>query len=271
MATSTSTANQAQGTALITGASTGIGATYADRLARRGYNLVLVARDRQRLDGVADRLRSQYGVQVEVQQADLTDRASLATVEQRLATDSAITLLLNNAGSTVEGSFVSSDIDKVEKMIALNVVAPTRLAKAAAARMATEGKGAIINIGSVTAMMAETFSGTYSGTKAYMLNLSQAMHVELAPAGVRVQAVLPGATRTEIWERAGIDINAFPAEMVMGVDDMVDAALAGFDQGETVTLPSLPEMADWNAFTAARLALQPNLSRNTAAPRYLAA
>lgn len=270
MATSTATPSR-QGTALITGASTGIGATYADRLAQRGYNLVLVARDRQRLDSVADRLRNAYGVQVDVLQADLTDRASLAQVEQRLTTDSAITLLLNNAGNTVEGSFVSSDIDKVEGMIALNVIAPTRLAKAAATRMAAEGKGAIINIGSVTAMMAETFSGTYSGTKAYMLNLTQAMHVELAPQGVRVQAVLPGATRTEIWERAGIDINALPKEMVMSVDDMVDAALAGFDQGETVTLPALPDMADWNAFTAARLALQPNLSRNAPAPRYLAA
>ncbi len=256
------------GTALITGASTGIGATYADRLARRGFDLVLVARDRQRLDEVAGRLRSRYGVQVDVLPADLTDRAALAHVEQRLASDSAITLLLNNAGSTVEGSFVGSDIDKVENMITLNVTAPTRLAKAAAARMATEGRGAIINIGSVTALMAETFSGTYSGTKAYMLNLSQAMQVELAPAGVRVQAVLPGATRTEIWERAGIDINAFPQEMVMSVDDMVDAALAGFDLGETVTLPALPDMAGWDAMTAARLALQPGLSRSTAAPRY---
>lgn len=256
------------GTALITGASTGIGATYADRLAKRGYNLVLVARDRQRLDTVAQRLRGQYGVQVDVLPADLTDRAALAQVEQRLATDSAITLLLNNAGNTVEGSFVGSDIDKVEGMITLNVIAPTRLAKAAATRMASEGRGAIINIASVTAMMAETFSGTYSGTKAYMLNLTQAMQVELAPAGVRVQAVLPGATRTEIWERAGIDINALPKEMVMGVDTMVDAALAGFDQGETITLPALPDMADWDAFTAARLALQPNLSRSTAAPRY---
>lgn len=257
------------GKALITGASTGIGATYADRLARRGYHLVLVARDRQKLDSVARRLRDAYGVQVEVLQADLTERAALATVEQRLAQDSGITLLLNNAGTTVEGSFVSSDIDKVESMIALNVTAPTRLAKAAAARMAREGHGAIINIASVTAMMAESFSGTYSGTKAYMLNLSQAMQVELARSGVRVQAVLPGATRTEIWERAGLDINAFPQEMVMGVDDMVDAALAGFDQGETVTLPSLPDMADWDAFTAARMALQPNLSRSAVAPRYL--
>jgi short-subunit dehydrogenase len=256
------------GTALITGASTGIGATYADRLARRGYNLVLVARDQQRLDEVAVRLRDSYGVTVDTVQADLTRPADLARVEQRLAQDAAITLLLNNAGATVEGSFVGSDIDKVENMITLNVIAPTRLAKAAAARMAAAGAGTIINLGSVTALMAETFSGTYSGTKAYMLNLSIAMQVELSKSGVRVQAVLPGATRTEIWERAGIDLNAFPASMVMSADDMVDAALAGLDLGETITIPPLPEMADWDAYTAARLALQPNLSRSEPAARY---
>lgn len=257
-----------KGTALVTGASSGIGATYADRLARRGYGLVLVARDRERLDGVAARLREQYGVPVEAVQADLTLRADLARVEQRLANDAAITLLLNNAGSTVDGSFVGSDIDKVENMIALNVTAPTRLAKAAAGRMAAAGGGTIVNLGSVVALMPESFSGTYSGTKAYMLNLSLAMHVELSKSGVRVQAVLPGATRTEIWSRAGIDLDAFPQEMVMEVGDMVDAALAGLDAGETVTIPSLPEMAAWEALTAARLALGPGLSRRVAAERY---
>lgn len=256
------------GLALITGASSGIGATYADRLARRGYGLVLVARDQQRLDGVAARLREQYGAAVETIQADLTLRADLARIEQRLAGDGAITLLLNNAGSTVEGSFVGSDIDKVENMISLNVIAPTRLAKAAAGRMAAAGSGTIVNLGSVVALMPESFSGTYSGSKAYMLNLSQAMQVELGKSGVRVQAVLPGATRTEIWERAGIDLNAFPQEMVMEVDDMVDAALAGLDAGEAVTIPSLPDMAAWDAMTAARHALAPGLSLREAAPRY---
>jgi short-subunit dehydrogenase len=256
------------GTALITGASTGIGATYADRLARRGYSLVLVARDQQRLDGVAARLRQQYGVAVETLQADLTARADLARVEQRLTRDAAITLLLNNAGSTVEGSFVGSDMDKVENMLTLNITAPTRLAKAAAGRMAAAGAGTIINLGSVTSLLPESFSGTYSGSKAYMLNLSIAMQAELSKSGVRVQAVLPGATRTEIWERAGIDLDAFPPGMVMSVDDMVDAALSGLDQGEAVTIPSLPDVADWQRYTEARLALQPNLSRSAAAPRY---
>ena len=256
------------GTALITGASSGIGATYADRLARRGYSLLLVARDQQRLDGVAGRLRGQYGVAVGTMQADLTARADLARVERRLAEDAAITLLLNNAGSTVEGSFTGADMDKVENMLTLNITAPTRLARAAAGRMAAAGGGTIINLGSVTSLLPESFSGTYSGSKAYMLNLSIAMHAELAPSGVRVQAVLPGATRTEIWERAGIDLDAFPPSMVMGVDDMVDAALAGLDLGETITIPSLPDMADWRRYTEARLALQPNLSRSEAAQRY---
>jgi short-subunit dehydrogenase len=116
--------------------------------------------------------------------------------------------------------------------------------------------------------MPEGFSGTYSGTKAYMLNLSQSMHAELGAQGIRVQAVLPGMTRTEIWERAGMDLNSAPPEMVMEVGELVNASLAGFDQGEVVTIPSLPEVADWDAFTKARTALQPNLSRAHPAERY---
>jgi short-subunit dehydrogenase len=121
---------------------------------------------------------------------------------------------------------------------------------------------------SIVAVMPETLSGTYSGTKAYMLNLSQSMDAELSPLGVNVQAVLPGVTRTEIWERAGLEVSQFPPTMVMEASEMVDASLAGFEQGEVVTVPSLPEMADWQAFTAARTALHPNLSRQHAAARY---
>ena len=117
---------------------------------------------------------------------------------------------------------------------------------------------------------AEQFTNPYSATKAYVLSFSLSLNQELTGSGVRVQVVLPGATRTEIWERAGRDISTIPAEMLMGVDEMVDAALAGFDAGELVTLPALPDIADWEAFTAARLKLAPNLSRNQAAPRYKA-
>ena len=259
------------GTALITGASAGIGATYAERLARRGHDLLLVARDRARLEALAARLRADTGVSVEVLPADLTQRADLARVEQRLREDARITMLVNNAGIAVAGSLVDADPDRLEAMIQLNVVAPTRLAAAVAPRFAAAGSGTLVNVASVLALAPEMFNGSYSGTKAYVLNLSQALQHELAPRGVRVQAVLPGATRTELWERAGIELANLPPSMVMDVNEMVDAALAGLDHGETVTIPSLPDQGDWEAYSAARLALAPNLSRDRAAPRYRAA
>ena len=153
-------------------------------------------------------------------------------------------------------------------MIQLNVIAPTRLAAAIAPRFITRGAGTIINIASVLALAPELFNGVYSGTKAYLLNLSLLLHKELGPKGVRVQAVLPGATRTEIWEKVGVDANQFPPGFIMEVDVMVDAALAGLDMGELVTIPALPNMADFEAYTSARLALGPNLSKDKAADRY---
>ena len=258
----------ALGAALITGASSGIGAVYADRLAHRGYDLILVARDKARLETLAARLRSETGVAVEVIQADLVQKPDQSRIERKLRDDPAITLLLNNAGVAGTGDFVGGDIEQVDAMIQLNVVAVTRLAAAAAQAFKARGKGAIVNLGSVVALIPEQFTNPYSATKAYVLSFSQSLNQELAGSGVRVQAVLPGATRTEIWERSGRAIETLPAEILMGVDELVDAALAGFDAGEPVTIAALPDMADWEAFTAARLKMAPNLSRNRAAPRY---
>ncbi len=181
---------------------------------------------------------------------------------------SKITLLVNNAGISVHGSLVGGDIDLHESMILLNVVALMRLAGAVAPRFAANGGGTIINIASVLALAPELFNGVYSGTKAFVLNLTQSLHQELGDKGVRVQAVLPGATRTEIWEKAGVDVNTLPAGFLMETDEMVDAALAGLDLGEVVTIPSLPDAADWEAFNTARLKLTPNLSKDHAAERY---
>lgn len=257
-----------QGKALVTGASSGIGATYAERLARRGYDLLLVARDLARLESMASRLAEQYGVEVQVLKADLTRKADLLAVEDRLRSDGAISLLVNNAGIATNGKLADADLDQAERLIQLNVVALTRLASIAAAQFSAAGRGAIINIASVVALAPEMFNAVYSASKAYVLSLSQTLHSEIAASGVQVQAVLPGVTRTEIWERSGIDGSALPPEMIMEVGEMVDAALAGFDQRELVTIPSLPDAADWQKFVAARGALGPNLSRNSAAQRY---
>lgn len=260
--------SSSRGSALITGASSGIGAVYADRLAGRGYDLVLVARDAARLQAVAERIRHERGVTVETVTADLTVKEDMLRIEQRLRSDDSITALVNNAGIALSGDLLDADPDSLENLIRLNVLAPSRLALAALPGFVTRGQGTLINISSVLALMPEMFNGAYSGTKAYLLNLTQRLQQEVAGKGVRVQAVLPGATRTEIWNRSGTDIASLPQDILMAVDEMVDAALAGLDQGEDVTIPSLPDIADWKAYVAARMKLAPNLSRNTPALRY---
>jgi len=260
--------NSNSGAALITGASTGIGAAYADRLARRGRDLVLVARDARRLAELAARLRGEYGVKAEALQADLTVRADLLKIEQRLRADDSITMLVNNAGVASMGQFADADPDQLESLIQLNVTALTRLTAAVVPRFIAAGTGTIINLSSVLALAPEISHPAYSGSKAYVLNFTQALHTQLARHGIRVHAVLPGATRTEIWARSGGDVAAVPSARLMELDEMVDAAFAGFDQGELVTIPALPDPADWQAFDAARLQLAPNLSRNHAADRY---
>lgn len=259
---------KSQGTALVTGASSGIGAVYAERLAARGFDLLLVARDQERLESAASKLRDAHGVRVEVLKADLTRKDEVLKLEQRLRSDSSISLLVNNAGVAVNGLLANADPDELEKLIQLNVTTLTRLASAAAAAFTGAGRGTIINIASVVALFPERFNATYSASKAYVLSLSQSLNTELEGTGVKVQAVLPGVTRTEIWERSGFDASGIPAEMVMEAGEMVDAALSGLDQGELVTIPSLPDAGEWQAFVAARHVMAPNLSHRSAASRY---
>ncbi|MBV7545357.1 SDR family oxidoreductase [Pseudomonas sp. PDM26] len=262
------TSTQSQGTALVTGASSGIGAIYAERLAARGFDLLLVARDERRLEAAATKLRAEHGVQVEVLKADLTQRDDVLKIEQRLRSDSSISLLLNNAGVAADGLLANADMEQMENLIQLNVTTVTRLASAAAASFAKAGRGSIINIASAVALFPERFNATYSASKAYVLSLTQSLNAELDGTGVKVQAVLPGVTRTEIWERSGIDASQIPVDMVMETDEMVDAALSGLDQGELITIPSLPDAGEWDAFVAARHVMAPNLSKSTAAARY---
>ena len=259
------------GTALITGASAGIGATYADRLARRGYDLVIVARSLERLETLAATLRAETGRTIDVVVADLTDGDDLDRIVKLLASNEAITVFVNNAGAALKGGILDNEAPAFEKLIALNVTATTVLASAAAKAFKARGTGSIINIASVLALAPELFDGTYSATKAFNLHLSRSLSTLLADAGVYVQAVLPGATRTEIWEKSGVPADALPADMVMDVDDLVDAALVGFDRRETITIPPLADDGQWAAFDQARGALLPNLSRSAVAPRYLQA
>ncbi|THB85066.1 SDR family oxidoreductase [Pantoea allii] len=251
---------------LITGASTGIGAVYAERFARRGHNLVLVARDKTKLEVLASRLRKENSISVDVLPADLTQSSDLATVEARLREDAQIGILINNAGIAQTGSFTGQTPDSIERLIALNVTALTRLASAAAPRFAEAGKGSIVNIGSIVGLAPEFAMTVYGATKAFVLFLSQGMNIELSSKGIYIQAVLPGGTYTEIWERAGIDISN--ASKMMEVGELVDAALAGFDRRELVTIPPLHNAERWDVLEASRQGLLSDIRQEEAAARY---
>jgi len=191
--------NELPGKALITGASSGIGAVYADRLAKRGHDLILVARDERRVQGLADKLHSETERNIGVLRADLTDPTDVAIVGTKFASDEKIDIVLNNAGMSLYGTLLDEDKANVARLIAPNIGATTTLAGAAGRAFASRSRGAIVNIASVLALIPEQFDGVYSGSKAYLLNLSLSLAANLQRKGVYVQAVLPGATRTEIW------------------------------------------------------------------------
>lgn len=262
---------QHKGTALVTGASSGIGAIYAHRLAKRGYDLILVARNAERLSELATNLTRETGRTVETLTADLGSKADLARVEQVLKSDQSITMLVNNAGFGGTAPLLASDADKMQAMVDLNVTALMRLTYAAVPGFVARGGGAIINIASIVAIAPEILNGVYGASKAFVLAFSQSLKHELADKNTRVQAVLPGATATEFWGTAGTPVEHLPTEIVMPAEDMVDAALAGFDQGEFATIPALEDAGLLKTYEDARQALMPNLSRSAPAARYKAA
>jgi short-subunit dehydrogenase len=257
-----------QGTALITGASTGIGAVYADRLAKRNYDLILVARNEARLEALAARLTSDTRRSVTALPADLSDKSGLAKVEAILRDDQTITMLVNNAGIGAVTPLLRADVEKMDDIIVLNITALTRLTYAAAPAFVSRGAGTIINIASVVGISPETLNGVYGASKAYVLALSHSLQHELVTKGVRIQAVLPGATATELWDKAGLPLKDLPASIVMSPEDMVDAALVGLDQGELVTIPGLHDGDEWTRFEAARRALSKRFGNAVPAPRY---
>jgi len=252
--------------ALITGASSGIGAVYARRLAARGHDLVIVARATDRLNTLAEELRAVHGVEIEVITADLTDGAELDPVLERLRSDPPIDILVNNAGAGLLGGFATANPDEMHKLLRLNVLAPTMLTSAVIEGMIERGSGSIINVASVLALLPAYSPGIYAATKSYVLTLSQSLAAEVNSKGIYVQAVLPAATRTEIYDRAGGDINK--VANVMEVDDLVDAALVGFDRKELVTIPPVPDVAAWDAFEQARGVLAKGFSNSQPAERY---
>lgn len=259
-----------QRTVLITGASSGIGAIYADRFAARGYDLILVARNKERLSATAEALGAMYGVRVHVLAADLTDHAALAEVEERLKSDESVTHLVNNAGFGSAAPLAASLVGEMERMVAINVTAPMRLTYAAVPRFVARGKGTIINISSIAAIGPEILNGVYGATKSFVLAFSHSLRKELAGTGVTVQVVLPGATRTEFWDVAGLPVSNLPKEWVMPAADLVDAAMLDLDRGEYASIPSLADLDEWQMWEVARQKMLPHLSSDAPAERYRA-
>lgn len=260
-------------TAVVTGASSGIGAVYAQRLAARGYDLVLVARRADRLASLAEQLTKAHGVDVRVLAADLEKDADVVKVEAILKNDSSVHMLVNNAGLARLRPLKDTSVEDAHSQVALNVTALTRLTQAVLPGFVGRNEGTIINVASVLAVHSLPISAVYSGTKAYVLAFTRGLQAELAETGVKVQLVLPASTATEIWseEVSGIPLSALRKESIMSAEDMVDASLTGLDNGETITWPSVADEGLWTAYDTARSALFAATQTGTPAPRYLKA
>ena len=223
-------------TALVTGPTAGIGASFARQLAARGYDLVLVARDAERLEQTAAELRAAYDVQVEVLAADLSDRSELARVEARLSdAERPVDLLVNNAGFGLKGRFLDNTADAETVMLEVLVTAVLRLSHAALGAMTERGHGGVINVSSVAAFLPR---GSYSAAKAWVNSFSEWAAHEYRPCGVTVTALCPGFTKTEFHERMDVSRGSAPDFMWLDADKLVETALADFDKGRVYSIPS---------------------------------
>ena len=223
-------------TALITGPTAGIGACFAHQLARRGYDLVLVARDEQRLLALAAEVEREYGVSTDVLVADLSDRAATGRVEARLADpDRPVDLLVNNAGFGHKRPFLENSVEDEQQMLDVLVTAVLRLSHAALGAMVARGDGAIINVSSVAGFLPR---GTYSAAKAYVTSLSEWADLTYRDQGVRVMALCPGFTKTEFHERMDVSRDSAPGWMWLEADRLVADALADLEKGKRLSVPS---------------------------------
>jgi hypothetical protein len=256
-----------RGLAVVTGASSGIGAVYAERLAARGHSLLLVARRSDRLVRAKERLASNYRVQVATLVADLEWPSGVSDLEARIAADD-VTFVVNNAGAGGLGRIADMNADQLERVIQLNITALTRLSHAALAGFRKREAGVLVNIGSMMAHSAAASAAAYSGSKAYVLNFTRSLQMEFADSPIRIQLVMPGPIRTEFFSSQGMGESIFPAESYLAPEQLVDAALAGLDAGESVTIPSMPDEQPWTALEAARTEFVKAMMSGKVAVRY---
>ncbi len=255
------------GTAVVTGASSGIGAAFAARLARRGHDLLLVARRADRLESLAAQLRAETGVGVETIAADLGTADDVARLEARLAAIP-VTLLVNNAGVGALGATSTVAADVQDALLRINVLALTRLSLAAVAQFRAAGRGSLINIASVMALMPSAGGGAYSGSKAYVLNFTRSLRLELAGSGIGIHVVLPGPVKTEFFSAQGMSDSIFPDSSYVTADALADAVLVAAERGDEVIVPSLASERHWDEFEAARMAFMRDVMGGAIAARY---
>jgi short-subunit dehydrogenase len=256
--------------ALITGASSGLGLVFAEKLAERGHDVVLVARRRDRLVEVAGRIKSRFGVDAEVQVADLAKPNEVLRLERRIADDPSLSILINNAGFGGYEPFVSLDPEIADRLIDVNVRAVTRLTRAALPGMVERKSGAVLNIASLLGLSGPMppnplpHRATYAAAKAYVIAFTQALAGELQGTGVRLTVVLPGRVATEFFTIQGMDMTRMPP--MMSPEDLVEGALAGLDTGEVVCIPALDDetllqnLAEAQATLVRTAGMQPQLA-----------
>jgi short-subunit dehydrogenase len=243
VATTSRKSRKVRALAAVTGASSGIGEAFARELAARGYDLLLVARRKRRLDKLAAELHATHGCRADVLAADLTRPTALERVEDALERSRRLALLVNDAGMADFGSFTASDREREELEIRLNVIAVVRLTHAALAGMIRRGRGAIINVSSTAGFAPCPKFATYGATKAFVNSFTEALHGELHDSEVKVQALCPGLTHTEIFERAGTDTSSLPEFLWMEAEQVVTESLDALEAGTVICVPGLGNRA----------------------------
>ena len=254
--------------ALVTGASSGIGAAYARHLSAAGYDIVATARRADALETLKAEIEGSRAGGVETLAADLETEAGLAAVRGRIRDGARIDMLVNNAGFAARGTLGELDLADFDRMIRLNVTALSHLTDAAMARMRPEGRGTIINVSSGTMFMQLPGNSGYGASKNFVTGFTRTLQKEVEGTAIRVQLLVPGVIATDFHRVAGNDLSRFPPERVMSPDDLVVASLRALELGEAVCIPSVPEIADWDAYVAAERRLEANASHDRPAPRY---
>jgi uncharacterized protein len=259
-----------KGTAVVTGASSGIGVAYAEQLIQRGYDLLLVARRKERLDVLAERLTQTSHRQVSTLVADLGNPTDLAQLEHILESRDDISLLVNNAGAGAIGPILEVSVEALDDLLKVNVTALTRLTHAALQGFNKRRHGTVVNIGSVIAFKSANTAAAYAGSKAYVLSFSRSLQSQLKDSGIAVQVVLPGPVRTDFFSASGVSTSIFPEHLFATAEEVVEAALRGLDRGELVCIPSLADVRSWHDFDAAQRTLGEVVSDGHPSARYAA-